>query len=213
RRLGERHLVSIIDPARLLPELTPAARVLIASPSGDIFYASPALQTAGVRAQQQVLAATRAHPAGALIEDGSGAAWAAAEANVQLGGFRVMAASSAPNNMSLLLRALLQYALIAAAPLAAMGVLYLLMRQNAQRAKLAEAEAMRAETHFRIAADGAKVGVLEWRPGADEVQLSEQAARLLGAPRDTISLRELLELVVNEDRFGVDEEFRRARQS
>ena len=213
RRLGDRRIVTIIDPARLLPELAPAARVLIASPSGHIFYASPALQSAGPRAQQQVLAATRANGAGALIEDGAGAAWAAAEANVQLGGFRVMAASPAPNGMSLLLRALLQYALIAAAPLAAMGVLYLLMRQNAQRARLAEAEAVRAETHFRIAADGAKVGVLEWRPGADEVQLSEQAARLLGAPRDTISLRELLELIVSEDRFGVDEEFRRARQS
>lgn len=213
RRLGDRRIVTIIDPARLLPELAPAARVLIASPSGHIFYASPALQSAGPRAQQQVLAAARANGAGALIEDGAGAAWAAAEANVQLGGFRVMAASPAPNGMSLLLRALLQYALIAAAPLAAMGVLYLLMRQNAQRARLAEAEAVRAETHFRIAADGAKVGVLEWRPGADEVQLSEQAARLLGAPRDTISLRELLELIVSEDRFGVDEEFRRARQS
>jgi PAS domain-containing protein len=73
-----------------------------------------------------------------------------------------------------------------------MAVLYLLMRQNAQRARLAEAEAARAETHFRIAADGAKVGVLEWRPAADEVQLSEQAARLLGAPNDTLGLREFL---------------------
>ncbi|MGH6949335.1 MAG: PAS domain-containing sensor histidine kinase, partial [Vitreimonas sp.] len=114
---------------------------------------------------------------------------------------------------TLLLQALMRFALLAAAPLAAMGVLYLLMRQNAQRARLAEAEAVRAEAHFRIAADGAKVGVLEWRPGADEVQCSEQAARLLGAPHDTLHLRELLELVVSEDRFGVDEEFRRARQS
>ncbi|MEZ6022875.1 MAG: PAS domain-containing sensor histidine kinase [Hyphomonadaceae bacterium] len=55
--------------------------------------------------------------------------------------------------------------------------------------------------------------MLEWRPGAEEVQLSEQAARLLGAPSDTLTLRDLLELVVVEDRFGVEEEFRRARQS
>ena len=213
RRLGERRLVTVVAPEALLPALADNARVLIASTNGDIFYASPALQSAGVRAQQQVLAATRASAEGALIQDGGGHTWAAAEAIAQIGGFRVMVASATPNAMTLLLRALLQYALIAAAPLAAMGVLFLLMRQNAQRARLAEAEAMRAETHFRIAADGAKVGVLEWRPGADEVQLSEQAARLLGAPRDTIGLRELLELVVSEDRFGVDEEFRRARQS
>jgi len=213
RRLGDRRIVTIIDSARLLPELNANARVLIASPSGEIFYASPALQSAGVRAQQQVLAATRSNRAGALIDDGAGSTWVAAEATAQIGGFRIMAASPAPSSLALLLGALLQYALVAATPLAAMGVLYLLMRQNAQRARLAEAEAVRAEAHFRIAADGAKVGVLEWRPGADEVQLSEQAARLLGAPRDTISLRDLLELVVNEDRFGVDEEFRRARMS
>ncbi len=214
RRIGDRRIVTIIDPARLLPELQTDARVLIATPNGNIFYASPALQQAGIRAQQQVLAATRSNTeGGALIRDGQGATWVAVESTAQIGGFRVMTAAPAPATMSLLLAALLQYALLAATPLAAMGVLYLLMRQNAQRARLAEAEAVRVETHFRIAADGAKVGVLEWRPGADEVQLSEQAARLLGAPRDTISLRELLEIVVSEDRFGVDEEFRRARQS
>jgi len=213
RRIGDRQVVTIVDPVRLLPELSADARVLIATPTGAIFYASPALQTAGVRAQQQVLAATRENTTGALLRSGDGATWVAAESTVQIGGFRVMAASPAPDSMTLLLEALLRFALLAAAPLAAMGVLYLLMRQNAQRARLFEAEAVRAEAHFRIAADGAKVGVLEWRPGADEVQLSEQAARLLGAPRDTISLRDLLELVVSEDRFGVDEEFRRARLS
>jgi two-component system cell cycle sensor histidine kinase PleC len=213
RRIGNRAIVTVIDPARLLPELNPSARVLIATPAGAIISPSPALQAAGARAQQQVLSATRANANGALLRDGEGGAWVAAEATVQIGGLRVMAASPAPSATTLLLQALARFALLAAAPLAAMGVLYLLMRQNAQRARLAEAEAVRAEAHFRIAADGAKVGVLEWRPGADEVQLSEQAARLLGAPRDTLHLRELLELVVTEDRFGVDEEFRRARQS
>jgi two-component system cell cycle sensor histidine kinase PleC len=212
-RVGNRTIVTVIDPARLLPELEADARVLIAASSGSVIYASPALEAAGAHAQQQVLAATRANAAGAMLRDGEGATWAAAEADVQIGGFRVMAAAPAPSAMSLLLQALMRFALLAAAPLAAIGVLYLLMRQNAQRARFAEAEAVRVEAHFRIAADGAKVGVLEWRPGADEVQCSEQAARLLGAPHDTLHLRELLDLVVSEDRFGVDEEFRRARQS
>src|SRR5262249_18995869 len=156
-----------------------------------VLYASPALQRAGVRAEQQVLATTRNRP-GALIRDSANDTWAAAESQVQLGGFRVMAAAPAPNDFSLWLAALMRFSLVAAAPLAAMGVLYLLMRQNGQRARLAEAEAARAETHFRIAADGAKVGVLEWRPSADEVQLSEQAARLLGAPSDVLALRDFL---------------------
>lgn len=212
-RVGNRTIVTVIEPRALLPELDANARVLIASRSGAILYASPAIENAGARAQQQVLDATRANAGGALLRDSEGATWAAAEATVQIGGFRVMAAAPAPSATSLLLLALMRFALLAAAPLAAIGVLYLLMRQNAQRARLAEAEAVRAEAHFRIAADGAKVGVLEWRPGADEVQCSEQAARLLGAAHDTLHLRELLELVVSEDRFGVDEEFRRARQS
>jgi two-component system cell cycle sensor histidine kinase PleC len=213
RHIGGRAIVTVVDAAKLLPELDGEARVLIASPDGAVIYASPALQRAGARAQQQVLAATRQRQVGALIQDGDGAAWVASEGSAQLGGFRVMAASAAPSDLSLWLAALLRFALMAAAPIAAIGVLYLLMRQNAQRARLAEAEAARVETHFRIAADGARVGVIEWRSGTDEVQLSEQAARLLGAPRDTVSLREMLDLIHNEDRFAVEEEFHRARQS
>jgi two-component system, cell cycle sensor histidine kinase PleC len=213
RDLGGRALVTVVDPSLLLPQLEENARVLIASKDGAILYASPALQQAGARAQQQVLAAARGGDEGALIRDGAGASWVAAESAAQIGDLSVMAAAPAPSAFDLWLAAFLRFALVAAAPLAAMAVLYLLMRQNAQRARLAEAEAQRAETHFHIAADGAKVGVLEWRPAADEVQLSERAARLLGAPRDTLGLRELLELIVAEDRFGVEEEFRRARQS
>jgi two-component system, cell cycle sensor histidine kinase PleC len=213
RHVDDRVVVTIIDPALLLPELDASARVLIAAPTGAILYASPALRGAGARAQHQVLAAVRQHDAGALVRDGDGRTWVASEASAQIGDLRVMAAAPAPTDLALWLGALLRFALVAAAPLAAIGVLYLLMRQNAQRARLAEAEAARAETHFRIAADGAKVGVLEWRPAADEVQLSEQAARLLGAPYDTLSLHELLQLIISEDRFGVEEEFRRARQS
>ncbi|WP_395645301.1 PAS domain-containing sensor histidine kinase [Terricaulis sp.] len=212
RHVGDRAVVSILDPHLLLPDLDENARVLIAAPSGAILYASPALQGAGVRAQQQILNATRENGS-ALIRDGAGDTWVAAESPVQVGGFRVMAAAPAPGLIQLWIAAILRFAMVAAAPLAAMAVLYLMMRQNAQRAHIAEAEAERTETHFRIAADGAKVGVLEWRPGADELQLSEQAARLLGASKDTLALRELLELIVAEDRFGVEEEFRRARDS
>ncbi len=213
RTIGDRAIVTVIDAARLLPELDENARVLIASPSGAILYASPAMQQAGARAQQQVLAAARSRDHGALIRDSAGDTWVAAESTAQIGAFGVMAAGHAPGALDFWLDAFLRFALVAAAPLAAMAVLYLLMRQNAQRARLAEAEAERAETHFQIAADGAKVGVLEWRPAGDEVQLSERAARLLGAPRDVLGLREFLELIVAEDRFGVEEEFRRARQS
>ena len=79
RNVGDRAIVTVIDPARLLPELDANARVLIAAPDGTILYASPAMQEAGARAQQQVLAAARAGDDGALIRDGNDRTWVAAE--------------------------------------------------------------------------------------------------------------------------------------
>jgi two-component system, cell cycle sensor histidine kinase PleC len=210
RHIGDRAIVAVLDPARLLPELDRDARVLILAPNGAALYVSPALEAAG--AQQQLLAAIR-DDGGGFSTDSLGATWVAAQATAQIGGFHVVAAAPAPSALTLWIEALMRFALMAAAPFAAMGVLYLLMRQNAQRARLFQAEATRAETHFRIAADGAKVGVLEWRPNTNEVQLSEQGARLLGSPRDVLSLHELLNLIITDDRVAVEEEFHRARQT
>jgi two-component system cell cycle sensor histidine kinase PleC len=211
RRQGEHAIVSVIEPERLLPALDANARVLLATADGALIYASPGLQRTEASIDDHILSALGDESAGALVPDAAGQNWIIAESRAQLGEFRVLVASPAPSNLALWLAALLRFALVAAAPLAATGVLYLLMRQNAQRARLAEAEAVRAEIHFRIAADGARVGVLEWRPSADEVQLSEQAAKLLGAERDVLPLRALLDHIIPEDRFGVEEEFRRAR--
>ncbi len=211
RTINDRAIVTIIDPAALLAEFDASARIMITSPGGGVVYVSPALQAAGDAARGRLIAAARSGSA-ALFSDATGA-WAGAAAEVSTGGFQVLTAAPAPTSWALWVAALARFALLAAAPLAALGVLFVLMRQNGQRAALAEAEAARSETHFRIAADGAKVGVLEWRPGADEVQLSEQAARLLGARRDTLALAEFLDLVHGEDRYNLDEEFRRARQS
>jgi hypothetical protein len=164
RHVGDRAVVSVLDPARLLPELGGDARVLISTANGAPLYMSPALQAAGARAQQQLIAAVRDGGSGGFARDSLGDSWVAAEAIAQVGAFRVVAASPAPSQATLWLEALGRFALLAAAPLAAMGVLYLLMRQHAQRARLFQAEANRAEAHFRIAADGARVGVMEWRP-------------------------------------------------
>ncbi len=211
RRAAGHAIASVIDPARLLPELDADARVLLATSDGAIVYASPGLQQADASVEEHIFSALRGERTSALVPDGRGHNWIVAESRAELGDFRVLVASPAPSNLALWLAALLRFALVAAAPLAATGVLYLLMRQNAQRARIAEAEAVRAENHFRIAADGAKVGVLEWRPAADEIQLSEQAGKLLGADSDVLSLRDFLAHIIAEDRFGVEEEFRRAR--
>jgi two-component system, cell cycle sensor histidine kinase PleC len=213
RRLGARTLVTIVDPAALLPQLDGGARIVIVSKTNAPVYVSPALQRAGPRVRAQMLAAVRDPARHSALYTDAGRGWAVAAADAQLGGLRVVAASPAPSGFMLWLGALLRFAFVAAAPLAAMGVLTLLMRQNAQRARLAETEAARAENHFRIAADGARVGVLEWLPISDEVQLSEQAAHLMGAPRDTLSMRAFLDLIASEDRLTAAEEFRRGKQS
>jgi two-component system cell cycle sensor histidine kinase PleC len=211
RRVGDLSIVQILDTAQLLPQLEADARILVVARNQRVLYASPALMQAGAAVQRQIVEAARDE--GAFIVDSEGGSWAVAGAAARAGNLVVLTAAPAPSQLGLWLAAILQFALVAAAPLAAIGVLYLMMRQNGQRARLAEAEAARADTHFRIAADGARVGVLEWRPAADEVQLSEQASRLLEAPRDIVSLRGLLELVTPEDRATVEEEFRRARQA
>ncbi|MES1202204.1 MAG: PAS domain-containing sensor histidine kinase [Pseudomonadota bacterium] len=214
RRVGDRTIVSVLNADALTPNLESDARVLIAGTSGDILYASPALQRAGARAQSQVLNTARnAGDQGVMVRDGEGRTWAVGTATTAIGGFRVLSAASSPGPLMLWLDALARFAIVAAAPLAAMGVLYLLMRQNAQRAQIAEAEAQRTATHFQLAADGAKAGLIEWRADADQIQLSELAVRLIGALRDTLTLREFLELIGVEDRFTVEEEFIRARQS
>jgi two-component system cell cycle sensor histidine kinase PleC len=207
RTIDDQTIVSVIDPAQLLPALDPSARIMIADDAGAVIYGAEAFNGAAPRS---VVEALREHPS-AIIRDDLGAHWVAADARAQLGGFHILILAPAPSDVALWLAALLRFALVAAAPLAATGVLYILMRQSRQRARFAEAEVVRAETHFRIAADGAKVGVIEWRPVAGEVQLSEQAANLLGAAKDVLELHELLDLVIGEDRFGVEEEFRRAR--
>src|SRR5262249_24481494 len=159
------------DPARLLPDLDAQARVMIAAPGGQVLFSSPALHRAGARAEQQVHAAATTAADGALLRDGEGKTWATASANVAIGNFRVMPAAPTDGDIALWFGALARFAIVAAAPLAAIGVLYLLTRQNALRAEIAEAEVVRAETHFRLAADGARAGVLEWRADIDQVQL------------------------------------------
>src|SRR5690606_15407539 len=138
RRIQGRAIVTIVNPELLLPDLATDARVIIAAPSGDLIYASPVMAGAGLETQQQVLSLAGANGGAALIKDLEGTTWAAAEALAQVGQLRVIAIGPAPTSLQLWIAAFLRFALVAAAPLAAIGVLYLLMRQSAQRARLAE---------------------------------------------------------------------------
>ncbi len=216
RRVGDTRIVSILNTEALLPELNAGARVLVASDSGAVLFASQSLHDAGLRVQQAMMSAATPGDAargGATITDSFGKVWAVGSAPVLTSGLRIYTAAAAPDLIEQILRAIAEFALLAAAPFAAVAVLFLLLHQNHKRAELAEADAHRAEANFRIAADGANAGVFEWRIDTDQIQLSEQAVRLLGAPADTLHLTKLCGMATTDDRFGLEEEFRRARQS
>jgi len=213
RRVGDYAIALVLEPRALLPALDSQARVLIVAPDDSVLAATPALLEDAEPLTQLLVESQNLARGGAILKDASGASWAVGASRTATGGFRVMTAARAPGEAALWFGAWAQYALMAAAPLAAVAVLYLLMRQNAQRAKMAEAEAERVETHFRLAADGARAGVFEWTLGKDVVQLSEQAMQLTDAASDTMPLRQVFAMIVNDDRFAVEEEFRRARVS
>ena len=102
-----------------------------------------------------------------LIRDSAGDTWVAPNPRLRSAFWR-HGGSGHASAVDFWLDAFLRFALVAAAPLAAMAVLYLLMRQNAQPHAWRGRSRTRRNA-FQIAADGAKVGVLEWRPAGDEV--------------------------------------------
>jgi two-component system cell cycle sensor histidine kinase PleC len=215
RRAQAGRIVLVLDTQALTHSIEDEhLRAVLATEGGASVFVSTALAGASADSRTEIIAVASAAPDRAFVARAGGdERLAIASAQTEIGALRVITIASAPTEGALWFAAIARYALMAAAPLAALGVLYLLTRQNARRARLAEADAQRAETHFRLAADGARAGVLEWRVQADSVQLSEQAVRLLGAVRDTLTLKEFIELIVAEDRFATEEEFRRARQS
>ena len=214
RRFQNGRIVAILDTDALARAMGAETRALVATSNGAPALVSSAFASANADMREEILAAASANPANAFFaRTSANGALAIAQVETQIGDLHVVEIAAAPDNGALWFGAIARYVLMAAAPLAAIGVLYLLTRQNARRARLAEADAQRAETHFRLAADGARAGVLDWRLQNDQVQLSEQAVRLLGAVTDTLTLKQFIELIVAEDRFATEEEFARARQS
>ncbi len=216
RHVGDSAIVSILSAEALLPAFAGGTRVMMTAPSGTIIYATQSLADAGLRTQQSIRNA--ASPAGmrrggATLRDADGRTWAVGSAPSATGEFRVFVTEETASPLGQLLRAFLEFALLTAAPFASIAVLYLLLRQKTKRVEIAEAEVVRAETHFRLAADGARAGVFEWRIDTDQVQLSDQAARLLGATADTLHLSQLASLAYGDDRHTLEEEFERARAS
>ncbi|MBI1187930.1 MAG: hypothetical protein GC206_11485 [Alphaproteobacteria bacterium] len=215
RRTRQGTIVSVINTDALLVGVPSIETTMIAAQSGAVLFASERLRALGPNVQATWLAALgdgAVRQTGAVLEDASGA-WAIGAATTSIADLRIVVATPAMPGLMLLLQSIMQFALLAGAPLAAVGALLLLLSQNEKRVKLAEAEAERAEAQFKLAADSARAGVFEWRSDEDTIALSEQAAAMLHSPQDTMPLAEFAELPLQEDRAAVDEELRRARRT
>ncbi len=216
RRVGDHVIVSVLDVTQLLPEFRAGARVLVTAPSGALLFTTPSLEDAGARLRQALVHAATppgAQRGGAIVTDETGHAWAVGSAAESSAAFRIYVSQETASQLALLLRAIAEFALLTAAPFAAVGVLLLLLRQNRRRIQFAEAEAVRAEEVGRLAADGARAGVFEWALASDQAQLSQQATELLRASSDTLHVMQMPALAITEDRERVEESFRKARET
>jgi two-component system cell cycle sensor histidine kinase PleC len=215
RRVGQHAIVSILDAAAMAPALEGGDGVVILGPQGALLYASD-----GVARDRALLEAVRGHVGqiaierpGAALFALNGKNWAVGAAPALMGGGRVLVVSETASPLALLLRALASFAILAAAPFAAVGVLMLLLRQNTRRAEIAEQEAERAVDRWRLAADGAKAGVFDWAVEDDRIELAEEATRLVRSRVDTLDLTAFIALAYPDDRGPLEDEFRRARET
>ena len=188
RRVGAFTVVSILDPAKLLPEDAKGARFYLAESGGHILATLPqSAEHAGADVRGLLGKDADADIDGFIGEDDKKAPIAIGVATVTTGNLRVLSAAPTRSPLAEMLRALLRNVLIAAAPILAVGALLLLLRQNQQRAKVAEEEVVRVEKRYRTAADGAKASIFEWNPTSGSIVISDQLAALLRANSSELS--------------------------
>jgi two-component system cell cycle sensor histidine kinase PleC len=212
RRVGDVVLVSLLDPAELAPQPHAGATIVLTDTDGVVITASGAVAVKpGANAGDAFGAPDSAIDRTAFVgADANGEATPIGAANVRTGGLRVYSVGASGYGADATWRGLLQFLMLAAGPLMAVGCLLVLLRQNAQRAVQLEAQVERAEERFRLAADGARAGVFEWRPSLDEINLSTSLMALIHAPSETMRLHTLVSLAQPEERHAIETAFRQA---
>ncbi|MDX2233581.1 MAG: PAS domain-containing sensor histidine kinase [Hyphomonadaceae bacterium] len=214
RRVGGYTLVSVLDPARLLPETAPGARLLLAS-GGVVLAALPADMAAPGADVRALLGKEAGDDLDGFIAtpDDGAEPTAVGAASVATGDLRVYSVAATRSPFAETLRAVVRNILLAAAPILAVGALLLLLRQNTRRAKVAEDEVLRVEKRYRTAADGARSSIFEWNTQTGVIAISDQLAALLRAPGGDLTVPQLLLLATQEERGAVEEAFERAKET
>ncbi|MBT9446561.1 MAG: PAS domain-containing sensor histidine kinase [Hyphomonadaceae bacterium] len=214
RMVGSYTIVSILDPAKLLPEDPRGGRFVLADADGIVLAASPAdAAKTGENARAALGGDGASHADGFIADRDMPAPTAVGIANVSTGDFDILTAASTRSPLALMLRALLANALLAAAPILAVGALLLMMRQNVQRVRDAEEQIVRVEERYKLAANGAKAGIFEWSQANDVILLSEQLTAILRQGSAEISVTQLANLAPSEDRASILQAFDTARET
>ncbi len=143
----------------------------------------------------------------------AGGSVAFGSATTQVGGLAVISGRPVNRALEQVLPALWNFFLLLLAPVVSVAALLILLRQNAKRAVVAEAEVERVEAQARLTADGARAGFFEWDLAGGGIHLSEFAGQMLRAGRERVTLSEFLALASGEDRDAAEEAFRTARRS
>ncbi len=207
-------IVTVLDAAALMAGAPENLVAFLLTADGALLHASAPGRDLDLGVETALtLAAPDGRRERARFVDVDGAAWVIGAAQTTSGGFRVLVAAPTRAPASAWLAALAQFALLGAAPVAAVGALVIMRRQDQRRVKIAEQEAERAATNFQLAADSARAGVFEWRVADDVFHLSEQAAAMLRTGADTLSQSQFIALAIAQDQALMEEELARARRA
>ena len=216
RRANGSAIVSIFDAQEVMPPPTPGAQLLLVAQDGQIVAAQPALSTRRANLAKALnLRANGPVASHAVFSDVTlaGASLAVGSAGVATAGLQFYAAAPVVSTWAALFLALAPDFIIFGAPLFAAIVLLRLWMRQSTRAETAEVELVSTQNRFRLAVDGARAGVFEWRLDAHTIELSERIVQLVGAPSELMRFDAFLTLVAVEDRAAVEEAFAKARES
>jgi two-component system cell cycle sensor histidine kinase PleC len=213
RRVGDRIMVSIINPNEMMPAVLGGQRLIVTDASFHILAAAPALNTGDSQAFQDILSAAMRDSGAFVAKAPNGDRFTIGVAQTSVANLRVYVVSPAQTPWRTLGQAGLQFLMLAAAPILAVTALLFLQRQNAKRARDAEEEVVRVEQRFRLAADGARAGLFEWLDDTATIILSEQLMALVRAPRDELSIAEFFSLAPQDERAALETAFARARDT
>jgi two-component system cell cycle sensor histidine kinase PleC len=214
RRAGQHAIVSVLDPAKLLPDASRGARYVLADSDGMTIASLPVdAAPIGENARAALGGDPASRENGFITETHAANPTAVGIARVATGDFDILSAAATRSSLMLMLRALLANILLAAAPILAVGAMVLMMRQNAQRVSEAEQEIVRVEERYKLAANGAQAGIFEWSQGSDVILLSEQLTAILRMPLPEITVTQLANLAPAEERPAILQSFEAARQT